>query len=291
MVSRSKSPSANRALGPLMVLALVASLLVSGNALALPAEHEIQRLMLAVEESVEAGRWQDAAEYLNRLQQLEGQKPPEYLYYRGQVMARSEHYNEAMSALENYVAGTGADGKYYTESLKLITRIEQARSGQATSRGSGESGQEQVAEIALAGESGQGGQSVASDDAGPQALVSRINRIFDRAGWRRNPRLIREGSTPDVHYQASVQNGEIQFRESRRDENGGRKLTTLMLPVYGISPMIEWSCENATESCWIYDPRDGSRFLRLGSDRDQARALASTLGNLIRRLQNPAADS
>ncbi|GGY70726.1 hypothetical protein GCM10007071_17220 [Marinobacter zhanjiangensis] len=274
-----------------MVLALAASLLVSGNALALPAEHEIQRLMLAVEESVEAGRWQDAAEYLNRLQQLEGQKPPEYLYYRGQVMARSEHYNEAMSALENYIAGTGADGKYYTESLKLITTIEQARSGQATSRGSGESGQDQVAEIVLANGSGQGGESVARSDASRQALVSRMNRIFDRAGWRRDPRLIREGSTPDVHYQVSVHNGEIQFRESRNDEERGRRLTTLMLPVYGISPIIEWSCENATESCWIYDPRDGSRFLRLGNDRDQAEVLAKTLGSLIRKMQAPTGGS
>ena len=284
MVSRSKSPSAKRTLGPLMGLALAGSLLVSGSVLALPAEHEIQRLMLAVEESLEDERWRDAAEYLNRLQQLDGQKPPEYLYYRGQVMARSEHYNEAMSALENYVAGTGADGKYYTESLKLITDIEQARAGQAAGRGAGEAGQEPVAEIEGSGENGQ---TVANSDASPQALVSRMNRIFDSAGWRRNPRLIREGSTPDVHYHVSVHNGEIQFRESRNDEDGGRKLTTLMLPVYGISPMIEWSCENATESCWIYDPRDGSRFLRLGNDRDQAERLAETLGSLIRKLQTP----
>lgn len=291
MYSRSKSPSANRTLGPLMGLALAGSLLVSGSVLALPAEHEIQRLMLAVEESVEAERWRDAAEYLNRLQQLEGQKPPEYLYYRGQVMARSEHYNEAMSALENYVAGTGADGKYYTESLKLITTIEEARSGQVSGRGSAEAGQESVAEIVPAGASGEGSQAAAGSNASPQALVSRMNRIFDQAGWRRNPRLIREGSKPDVHYRASVHNGEIQFRESRSDDNGGRKLTTLMLPVYGISPMIEWSCESATESCWIYDPRDSSRFLRLGNDRDQAQALANSLGSLIRRLQAPSGGS
>lgn len=291
MVSRSKSHSAKRTPGTLWGLALAASLLVSGTALALPPEHEIQRLMLAVEESVESGRWRDAAEYLNRLQRLEGQKPAQYLYYRGQVMARSEHYNEAMSALENYVAGTGADGKYYTESLKLITTIEQARSSQASGRGSGEAGQEPVAEIARANEPGQSGGSVADSDASRQSLVSRMNRIFDRAGWRRDPRLIREGSTPDVHYQASVHNGEIQFRESRNEKDGGRRLTTLMLPVYGVSPMIEWSCESATESCWIYDPRDGTRFLRLGNDRDQADVLADTLGSLIRTMQAPDGDS
>jgi len=55
--------------------------------------------------------------------------------------------------------------------------------------------------------------------------------------------------------------------------------------------MIEWSCENATESCWIYDPRDGSRFLRLGNDRDQAEVLANTLGSLIRKMQAPNSGS
>lgn len=294
MYSRNRLPSFRGIRGPLLGLALAGGMLVGGSVQALPTEHEIQRLMLAVEESVEKSRWQDAADYLNRLQRLDGEKPPEYLYYRGRVMARSEHYNEAMSALENYVAGTGADGKYYTESLKLITDIEQARAGQGTTgAGTGEAGQEPVAEIVLAEEPGLEDQdaTVAETNASRQALINRMNRIFDRAGWRRDPRLIREGSKPDVHYQVSVQNGEIQFRESRNGEDGVRKLSTLILPVFGISPMIEWSCENATDSCWIYDPRDGSRFLRLGDDRDQAQALARTLGDLIRKLQNPGGNS
>lgn len=289
MYSRTRSLSTNKVRGPMLGLALTCTLLVSSMALALPPEHEIQRLMLAVEESVEGQNWDEAADYLNRLQQLEGQKPPEYLYYRGQVMARSQHYNEAVSALENYVAGTGSDGKYYTESLKLITDIEQARRGGSGSAGS--TGQEPVAQIAPAGEPLDSHQGANRSSASSSALVSRMNRIFDSAGWRRDPRMIREGSSPDVYYQASVQDGEIQFRESRNDSEGVRKLTTLILPVYGISPLIEWSCENATESCWIYDPRDGSRFLRLGSDRDKAEALASTLGSLIRQMQQPVGNS
>lgn len=291
MYSRNKLPSGTRQAGPLAGLVLATGLMISGTALALPTEHEIQRLMLAVEESVEARQWGQAAEYLNRLQRLEGEKPPEYLYYRGQVMAQSGHYNEAMSALENYVAGTGADGKYYTESLKLITDIEQDRSGQAGSASAGDAGQEQVAEITPAGQSLGSGQAATSGDVSRSALVARMNRIFDQAGWRRDPRLIREGSKPDIHYQASVHDGEIQFRESSNDEDGGRKLTTLILPVYGVSPLVEWSCENATESCWIYDPRDSSRLLRLGSDRDQAEALADTLSSLIRQMQKPSGNS
>ena len=288
MYSRNRKPSGIRQASPLAGLVLMAGLTLSGSVLALTTEHEIQRLMLAVEETVEVQQWDRAAGYLNRLQQLDGEKPPEYLYYRGRVMAQSGHYNEAMSALENYVAGTGADGKYYTDSLKLITDIEQQRSAQSGSANAGQAGQEPVAQIAPAGQPLEGSTSANPGEVSRSALVSRMNRIFDQSGWRRDPRLIREGSEPDVHYQVSVQNGEIQFRESRNAEDGVRKLSTLILPVYGISPLVEWSCENATESCWIYDPRDGSRFLRLGSDRDQAQALANTLGSLIRHMPQPS---
>ncbi|WP_372972985.1 hypothetical protein [Marinobacter sp.] len=282
MYSRIKVPGKT----PLAGLVLAGALLVSaGAALALPPEHEIQRLMLAVEESVQEDQWGQAAEYLNRLQRIEGEKPAEYLYYRGQVMARSQHYNEALSALENYVAGTGADGEHYREALKLITRIEKERSSQ--SGGSDQSSDEPVAEIAPAGAAASEGQGASAGVANTGALVSRLNRLFDQAGWRRDARLIREGSSPDILYRVSASNGELSFRESRR-EDGRRQLSTLTLPVYGISPMIEWECENATESCWIYDPRDNSRFLRLGNDRDKASQLASTLGQLIRQLQRPS---
>ncbi|MCK7545752.1 hypothetical protein MLC59_16445 [Marinobacter bryozoorum] len=285
MYSRIKVPGR----APVAGLVLAGALLVSsGSAAALPPEHEIQRLMLAVEESVEGENWGQAAEYLNRLQRIEGDKPPEHLYYRGEVMARSRHYNEALSALENYVAGTGADGEHYTEALKLITRIEQERSSQ--SGGADNAADEPVAEIAPAGETGAGDQATVAGDASTGALVNRLNRLFDQAGWSRDARLIREGSRPDILYQVSANSGELSFRESRQ-EGDRRQLGTITLPVYGISPMIEWSCENATESCWIYDPRDNSRFLRLGNDRDKADQLASTLGQLIRRLQRPSGDN
>lgn len=54
---------------------VLASTLVAGQAWALAPEHETRRLMLATEEAVTAERWGEAGEYLNRLQQLEGQNP------------------------------------------------------------------------------------------------------------------------------------------------------------------------------------------------------------------------
>src|SRR5690554_4291858 len=85
----------------------MAGLLMTGLAVtaqALPPEHEVQRLMLAVKDAVSAERWNEAADYLNRLQRIEEAKPADYHFFRGQVMAQSGHYNEARSALETYIA-------------------------------------------------------------------------------------------------------------------------------------------------------------------------------------------
>lgn len=272
--------------------AALAGLLLTGavaTAQALPPEHEVQRLMLAVEEAVSAERWTEAADYLNRLQRLEEARPAEYYFYRGRVMAQSGHYNEARAALETYIAGTGADGDHYTEALKLITRIERSRGD----RNGGRNGGEPVAEIRPATEQQSLAQlqrqyQVSTDR---EALVAHLNGRLSAAGWRREARLIRVGEPADVEYRVSAANGEIQIRESRAEQDGSRRLQAHVIRVYGISPAVNWDCESATGSCWVYDPRDGSRLLQLTNDRQAAADIASTLGRLIRNLQQPAGRS
>lgn len=270
-----------------LVFAVMAMTALSAHGL--PPEHEVQRLMLAVEDAVAGERWSEAGDYLNRLQSLEAAKPPEYLYYRGRIMSQSGHYNEARSALENYIAGTGADGEHYTEALKLITRIEQARGDRDRST---ETGSEPVAEISPAGpHSPERLRRLYLADSDSQALVMHLNSQLELAGWRKEARVIRVGEPADVRYQLSVANGDILIRESRVESGTDRRLISHTLRVYGVSPSVRWDCESATNACWIYDPRDGSRFLQLANDRAIAAEVASTLGQLIRELQRPSGNS
>ena len=112
---------------------MLASLLMAGQVSALEPEHETRRLMLATEEAVSSESWGEAGEYLNRLQQLEGEKPANYFYFRGRVMLESDHYNEAQAALEKYVSLAGSEGEHYTDALKLITNVEKARQQEGAS--------------------------------------------------------------------------------------------------------------------------------------------------------------
>ena len=118
-----------------------------------------------------------------------------------------------------------------------------------------------------------------------------LNSQLELAGWRKEARVIRVGEPADVRYQLSVANGDILIRESRVESGTDRRLISHTLRVYGVSPSVRWDCESATNACWIYDPRDGSRFLQLANDRAIAAEVASTLGQLIRELQRPSGNS
>jgi hypothetical protein len=54
--------------------------------------------------------------------------------------------------------------------------------------------------------------------------------------------------------------------------------------VFGVNPQVRWDCQSDT--CWIYDPRNGERLMQLAGNADRASEIARNLGRLIRTLQN-----
>ncbi|UDL07304.1 hypothetical protein J2887_07590 [Marinobacter sp. CA1] len=268
----------------------VAAMTAASGVQALAPEHEVRRLMLATEAAVADERWGDAGEYLNRLQVLQANKPPAYMFYRGQVMLEGGHFNEARSALEQYVSSAGNDGAYYDKALEMITRIER----QQRSNGNGVNGQpadgEPVAVIEPAAEETVDSLRklyLADSDTG--ALAMHLNSLLALNGWRDDHRIVRADRPADIEYRVSVGDGQIRIQESRLADAGDRRqVSTEVLPVYGVSPLVRWDCEPLNKACWIYDPRDGARLMQLGTDRDHARSAAQTLGRLIRTMQNPA---
>ena len=268
---------------------VLASTLLAGQAWALAPEHETRRLMLATEEAVTTERWGEAGEYLNRLQQLEGPKPADYFFYRGRVMYQAGHLNEAQAALEAYVESAGTDGSHYQKALKLITVVEKTRKDQAAAPQNGNGESNKVAVIEPAGDQQMASLRklylVNSDRA---ALELHLNSLLEVAGWRADQTIVQLDEAADVEYRVRAESSAINLQEIRRDTEGRMVRTTQTLSVYGVNPQVEWACEAAATTCWVYDPRDGSRLLQLSLDRDQTQEIARTFGKLIRNLQNPA---
>lgn len=268
---------------------ILASALIAGQVSALAPEHELRRLMLATEEAVTAEHWGEAGEYLNRLQSLEGEKPVDYFYYRGRVMYHASHLNEAQSALESYVDSAGAEGKHYKEALNLITSVEKSRKSQALAPPGGDAEAGKIAVIEPAGD-----RKIASlrklylADTDKEALTLHLNSLLGIAGWRQDRAIVQVDQPADTEYRIKTAENAINVQEIQRSAEGKVMRKTEAIPIFGINPQVEWGCEAAVATCWVYDPRDGSRLLQLGFDRNQAQEIASTLGQLIRNLQAPA---
>lgn len=265
----------------------LALLITAGSASALPPEHEVRRLMLATETAVQNGEWREAGEYLNRLQALDVDKPYDYQYFRGRVMLEAGQLNEARQALEQYVSSAGNDGDHYDEALELITDVENAQRRSSTMPEPGQQA-ERVAIIEPAD-----GQSLASlrrlylANSNTEALAAHLNSQISANGWRADHRVVRSGTPADIEYRVSSGPGEVHIQESRLMVSGERQVSAEPLPVFGVSPLVRWDCDGGLNTCWIYDPRDGSRLMQLGANRELAREAARTLGRLIKELQNP----
>ncbi len=267
---------------------VLASVLWVASAAALPPEHEVRRLMLATEAAVSEAKWGEAGEYLNRLQALEAAKPADYLYYRGRVMFEAGHYNEARSALEQYISASGAEARHYNAALQLITELEKAQRAAGNGVDTAANG-EPVAVIEPVGdESLQSLRRLYLTNSDASALTIHVNSLLELNGWRQNRGAVLDGSPPDIQYKVAAGNGEIRIQQSVAPRSAGpRQVSTEALSVYGVNPVVHWDCEPATQTCWIYDPRDGSRLMQLGHDREKTRDAARTLGRLIKALQNP----
>ena len=268
---------------------LLAATLLFNQASALEPKHEMRRLMLATEEAVKNEKWTEASEYLNRLQQMQQQKPADYLYYRGRVMLESGQLNEAQSALEEYVGSAGAEGQHYTDALTLITQVERARKNERSiSEKVANADAEPVAVIEPAGDATVDElRQLYLADSDSEALLIHLNSILDRAGWRKDSRVVRLDQPADVSYRVTRLNDSINIQEARRESSGRVIRTTESLVVFGVNPQIEWSCEPTTATCWVYDPRDGSRLMKLRSSRADVAEVANTLGRLIKHMQAP----
>lgn len=263
-------------------------LLVESAQAALPPEHETQRLMLAVEQAVMDDRWGDAGEYLNRLQGLDTIKPADYPFYRGLVMQQAGHLNEATAALDEYVTSAGAEGEHYKEALNLITRIEQDRK----SSGGGEQGIVEIQPLASIKPAAKNNvaalEKLYLTNSPQDALQQHANSLLELNAWTDgNSKIIRPDAEPDLQYRVTSGTGELQVQETETTDKGRSRVVSEAIPVYGINPLLKWDCPDNGRTCWIYDPRDGSRWLKLGANTDVTAELASTLGDLIRRLQAP----
>lgn len=270
-----------RAAGLMLGLCLSYSL----NAADLPPEHEVRRLIIAADSAIGEERWNDASRHLTRLQNLQAEKPADYQFLRGRVMLQADQLNEAQSALEAYVTQAGTEGKYYDQSLQLITRIEDQRQVSPE-----KTGNKPVAVIEPAERiDTEALKSLYLETSDRGALIAHLNSLLSLNAWQPGP-VIRSNPSEGVTYQVTIgTDASLQIKEAVREGEGGPTLRTQSLSVFGVNPVVSHACFEADNTCWLYDPRNRSRWLRLANRPEGSAETARVLSELIRNLQKGGA--
>lgn len=256
--------------------------------LALPADIEADRLVLAAEEKIAQQDYDGARAYLERVSPLKVEPRPEYYYLFGQVLLREGNLEQAETHLSDYVAKVGREGEHYDYALRMLTQIEEQ---QASRKDVGD--RQDLTAIGLeAGDS----EGKAYDDkvrklflaANLQdALVLHINSLLKSYTYLDGKVKNLDRSNRES-YSVSL-GGKTDLVVSRtfvdQNEGGQAQLSTDKLSVLGVSPFVSYRCSKAVDSCVIRHPVTGDDWMRVAYDEAGAKEIATAMTRLIKALQ------
>lgn len=250
----------------------------------LPVEHEVTRLLLAVESSLEDGQWLKAQSQLQSLSGLKVNLPEEFYYFNGLVMARQQQSAAALDNLERYVIDAGKDGAHYIEALKLITRLDDSLAKTESPPGS----DKLVDKAVIVGTERDGYikslQALYLTDDPVKALVMQINSLLSAHGYT-GSRVIKAHSQARVSYSLSTSGRDLIVQEKNYNQ-GVPVLTMSKLSVLGVDPYLDYDCSATELACWINHPGNKRvKWLKIDRDEMVISELSSALSKLILKLQ------
>lgn len=267
-------------------LFLCLSLLVgSASGSGLPPEHEVERLLLALKESVKHGEWPDASQHLSLMRELDVPQPKDSFYYEGLVKARLGDFHRARLVLERYVVNAGSDGQHYEDALKLITEAEQAE------RNAAESGHEKKAapSLELIDSSQRDGyikslQALYLTQDPVEALTMQVNSLLSAHPFT-GSRIKKSGVKEGLVYQVDVVKGGLTLQE-KSYQNGAPMLSATSIQVHGLDPFVGTACSHREYACWLLHPTNKhERWIKIDYDELVVDELREAMTKLLQSLQ------
>ena len=273
-------------------LAIVCLFCLSLRALALPAAMELDRLLLGVETAVEQQQWDKANTRLIAMNALGSELPAVFYFYRGNVSAQLQQFDEARHALEIYVQKEGREADFYRQSLALLNQIEEAVAERQQSQ------DQQQAQATEAKNSFQ----LSMEDVDHKNYIKRIQQLYLRAQGGQalqlhintllsNHRYIPGKYRKDSEwlgslYQIKVKKGGISLITKQAKNADGYSIKQQYLAIYGVNPYLSSNCDSHNQQCWLQHPESGLPWLELEFDRKATTQVADAFSHLFRFMQN-----
>lgn len=246
----------------------------------LPVEHEVERLMMQLDQRVENSDWDGVEEATKRILELETELPERFHFYQGRLHLGRGELAEAKNAFVTYVVKAGQSGDYYRDALEAINRIEALEVGAPEKK--------QDVTVPAIGSAGEGYiktlQALYLTDDPQAALILHINGLLATNAYR-GTKIIKQEQRSGVVYQVATDERNLLIQEkSFLEETPTLRIEKLSLP--GVDPFWEYRCSKSELQCWIYHPqKDYERWLLLGHDDLAVSELVTAFSHLVRLLQ------
>ncbi len=267
--------------------------LSSPLALALPAEMEADRLVLAAEEKIAAQDFEGARQYLERVEPLKTEPRADFHFLFGQVKLHDGDFRGAEQQLTQYVKKAGREGEHYEAALRLLTQVEEQQRSQKDVA----AGRDKSADLKAAGIEAADTEGKAYDDRVSKlypaaslaaSLTTHINSLLRSypylEGRIKNPETSnRENyslsvkAPSDILVTRTVHNSAVN--------NGQAAISVDKINAFGVSPFVSFRCSPVTDSCLLQNPANGEDWMRIANDEKAARDLSTALTRLIKALQ------
>ncbi len=265
-------------------VALISLLLIAPPALAIKAQHEADRLLLAAQQALEQNNYREAKQHLTAAQNLKIKLPSEFYFVKGELLLNDGLPKAAQEAFENYVDRAGREGQHYQEALSLITRIQK--------QGHVSKASKPIAELKWSAETKKNQdyigklQMLYMSDSSAKALVTHINSLLQFYAYS-DKRVKAASHMGDAtrHQIRSSRKGEIISTHLPPESNQDTAITEERFSVYGVNPYVSYRCSNSTRSCWLLHPVNQRQWLQIVRNEEAAAELSKALGYLIRTLQ------
>lgn len=267
-----------------VALLLSTLLLLSQPVMALKAQHEADRLLLAAQKALDTNNYTAANQHLNAAQKLKTKLPANFYFMKGKLLLHESKNASAQDAFETYVDKVGRKGKHYEEALGYITRIQKAGRPRQNTK--------PVAELKWSKPQKKDQayvdklQMLYMSESPTRALTTHINTLLKFYAFNDNrvKAASRLGKTTR-HQIRSSKKGEIIATHLPTAKDNATDIAEERFSVYGVNPYVDYRCSENAKSCWLLHPVNQRQWLQIVRNEEAASELSKALAYLIKELQ------
>lgn len=263
-----------------------------GIAIRIPIAAELKRYMLAAERYLDEHNFDQADHYLARAQALKVELPSSYFYFKGKVLGQKKDFAAARMNFEEYILRAQPDSKYYTDSLEMITQIENIQPQQLD---------EKLIKQELAWETK--GQPDNSADylkritelylatSAKEALVQHINTLLAGAPFTGKRIVSENNKNTGLQLSISLSPDKKIVVQKTQHTDGAAQIMSFSTSVYGLSREFMTKCDANQLKCAIKHKDTLNTWFEIANDEAAANEIAEAASALVLLLQTEAVDA